>query len=429
MAASTGWNDIGGFTRARRDSRAKGYATGIAPLERLIVPPSLSGSHGAHRCQEGSCLGIHDDLDAIGRWIAETSRTDACAAGRHSAAEKLVNWACFERGKAVSSLDEIDFADFARFLADPTPAELWICRRGVKRGADGWRPFTSALSLNSRRTTMHHLCSMARWMARVRYADLRCLSGKRMMDDGIALYASEELGRRIADPEEAISIEEWTQVRRTLDRIYPRESASSHRLIVELMYYGGYYLSDIAKITTASLEAPNRVVPCWTIRRPSNRVHQSPMFFAPPPLSDTLTCWMATRWPAVKGCVYVSYNTAAMSLLGMELSRMTQQANQVLRHAARLALEEGGVPLGLRLRDRSVTAFRRAFSIHQRPAGFDPAATRLTGRLSAGAVACLQRAHDLAGREGEEERRPIWDWSHAAHLWYESNVKDDHAGS
>jgi site-specific recombinase XerD len=85
--------------------------------------------------------------------------------------ERFLLWAVFQRGKALSSLDSIDCAEYLRFLEAPYPKERWIAQRKVPRWSADWRPFDGALSASSRKyaeTVCKHLC---RWLVGQRYLD------------------------------------------------------------------------------------------------------------------------------------------------------------------------------------------------------------------------------------------------------------------
>jgi hypothetical protein len=186
----------------------------IAPLERFVTPPGLDGSAGAHRCAEHCLIGVDNDLAAIDWWVTQASSHETTAHSRRAVADKLLNWACFVKGKAVSSLDEQDFAEFARFLAHPQPLQRWVGAR-VSRTSMRWRPFAKPLVGSSRDNALRQVAALVHWLFEQRYADLRFSYGKTAMDDGTATVAVKGAARRFT-PLGTVTPEEWHWIRRTL---------------------------------------------------------------------------------------------------------------------------------------------------------------------------------------------------------------------
>lgn len=407
-------------TSASRDEVAT-KGPDIAPLERLVPPPHLSGRDGAFRCKNEPCrVDVDSDLEAIQWWIKHTSQTEETARQRRTAMEKLLNWAYFERCKAISAFEAHDFAAFYRFLADPHPIDRWIYPGRSGRDSATWRPFRKVLGPSARRAMMANVSSLVNWMTLQRYANLNCSFGTRVMNDGFALCASAEVGNRRVDAEQCLTVEEWRQIRHTLDEMYPSEEVTSHRLIIELLYYGGYHVNDIAKFSQKCVAPPNRVIPCWTVYGAARPASVKRLLYAPPPLADTLARWTAASKPAGSDSVHMRHNAPSTPLLDMDVVRMRRQANQVIHHAAQRALGRGSVEVGLRLGNRSLIAFRRAFDLHQRSAGDNPAAYDLTGSLDF-------RPDIELWAHGLKAVRPCWDWSHAAHLWTSAAPSVSHA--
>lgn len=389
----------------------------IAPLERFEMPLHLDGSNGNFRCGVDPChIPVNTDLEAIDWWLTRTSQTETTMAARRSAVEKLVNWAVIVRKRAISSLTEADFAAFSRFLSDPRPAEKWIYPGQVARASDAWRPFRRALSAGGHDANMAQVSALVKWMASVRYADLRCIVGLRAMNDGFATSVLAKYGEGAREPEPPISVAEWHEIRQLLDDRYPVEDAASHRLIVELLYYGNYFITDLAKLTKGAVEPPNRIVPCWTVHLRGPGWRHDEVFFTPPPLSDTIARWMSAGDTGPSGFLQFRYNPRVRQFLDMPADRMRAQVTQVLHHASRQALERGNEAVGLRLRDRGVTSFRGAFRLHQRHPAYDPDALNLTSQIEFNPDLLLQ----LSRRPG---KRLLWDWSHAEHLWSDAPAR------
>lgn len=381
----------------------------IAPLETFVAPPGLCGARGGYRCPEKCRLDVANDVEAIRWWVFQASQNESTASSRRTAADKLINWSCFQRNKAVSALDREDFAAFSRFLSDPHPVDRWIQTDRVSRDCDRWRPFRRALSTTARVQMMRHVSALVRWLSQQRYADLRCPFGTRAMRDGLSVSAEIASAFRTAPTEEPLSIAEWMHIRQTLDEFYPREGAAVERLIVELLYFGGYSASELSRVVRWNVEPPNRVVPCWALCVSTRSVLRDHVVYAPPPLGDSLARWMDGQ-SRVGGSHLELRCAPTESLLGMTADQIQSQANRVLRRAARYALNRGLVDLGLRLRERSIVAFRGAFKSHQHRSESASAAHALTRSLAFG-----RWREDL--ERPNRDVRQLWDWSHAAHLW------------
>jgi hypothetical protein len=380
----------------------------IAPIERFEIPLHLDGSIGDFRCAVDKChIQVETDLEAIDWWLTRTSQTETTMTARRAAVEKLINWAIIVRKRAISSLTETDFAAFSRFLSDPQPAEKWIYPGQVPRASDDWRPFRRPLSAGARDGNMKQISALVKWMASVRYADLRCFVGVRAMNDGFATAAVYGEGGR--EPEPPITVEEWHEIRQLLDERFPADDVTSHRLIVELLYYGNYFITDLAELTKRDVEPPNRVVPCWTVHLRGPGWRHDEVFFTPPPLSDTIARWMSAGNSGPYGFLQFQYNPRVTQFLDIGPDRMRAQVTQVLHHASRRALERGDEAVGLRLRDRGVTSFRGAFKLHQRHPAYDPDALNLTSQI--------EFNPDLLQLLRRPGKRLLWDWSHAEHLW------------
>jgi hypothetical protein len=382
----------------------------IAPLERFVAPSHLDGSAGTHRCKDACLLNGMNDRTAIEWWVTQTSNNETTARSRRSAVEKLLNWSCFVRGKAVSSLDEEDFAAFAAFLANPEPLNRWVGGRQDRESA-AWRPFAKPLATASRQLVLKHIASLASWLSWQRYADLRFFYGKRAMDDGFAVVASEG-ARRSGQPADILTIPEWHWIRRVMDGAFPATDLAPQRLIMELLYYGNLYVEEIAKLEVRNFEPPNRVSAGWSIcvqARPVWRGGQ--MVFTPPPLSDTLDRWIKQREASRAGYVTFRIRDSVDTLLGLEGEQVARNGRQVLRMASSLALERGDVANGMRLRDRSLVCLRGSFAAHQHRRPIDHDAIELTGRAME------------FGLNFQERLPPRWDWCNAVHLWSEPGAK------
>lgn len=55
--------------------------------------------------------------------------------------ERFILWALHTRGKQLSQINVMDVSDYATFLADPQPREVWVSETKYPRHHEQWRPF------------------------------------------------------------------------------------------------------------------------------------------------------------------------------------------------------------------------------------------------------------------------------------------------
>lgn len=186
-------------------------ATGIVPLEKLIVPDSLSGADGSWRLPQQLCLiGATNDREAILAWVrakqgasrkpgAKATETNwqehdpargvpasalmDVAALSHTQraylkeAERFLLWAVLQRQKPLSSMTLEDCSAYRDFLADPQPAALWCGPRARPRWSPLWRPFEGPLSASAQRRAVAILKSLYGFLTDQRYLQRNPLAG------------------------------------------------------------------------------------------------------------------------------------------------------------------------------------------------------------------------------------------------------------
>lgn len=144
----------------------------VAPLEALQLPLACDGRNGHNRPAPSttSRTSAENDLAAIQAWLtvhgpegSATWKTYRCHA------ERLLLWAVFARGKALSDLTAEDCAAFLEFLANPQPAERWIGPRGMPRFRYDWRPFAGPLASASIRQSYTVISSLCQWLVEAHY--------------------------------------------------------------------------------------------------------------------------------------------------------------------------------------------------------------------------------------------------------------------
>ncbi len=162
------------FTQTRLQS------TGIVPLEHFAAPADLDGSIGSNRCLGAPHIDATNDHQAIYAWLATKSGNQNTQRAYQKEAERILLWAIWERGKALSDLSVEDCAAYRDWLSmlGRTEAQAWPFRqaqstwlgcKGVARHKQAWRPFDGALSVSSARHAITIVSNLFEWLVRVQY--------------------------------------------------------------------------------------------------------------------------------------------------------------------------------------------------------------------------------------------------------------------
>lgn len=133
----------------------------IVPLERLAVPPSLSGRRPAPGRADGGSgqrPGAGDDLSALRAWLRTHEASPATHRAYAKEVERFYLWCLLARGKPLSRVDGNDCEAYERFLGDVPPD--WINPSPAPRIDPAWRPFRGSLSASSARYALGVLRTM-----------------------------------------------------------------------------------------------------------------------------------------------------------------------------------------------------------------------------------------------------------------------------
>ncbi|CAN7761672.1 tyrosine-type recombinase/integrase [Cupriavidus necator] len=216
------------------------------PLERLRLPPALSGAAGTNRAPPaGARIAAGDDLAAVTAWLARYADSAATLATYRREVERLILWAVLQLGKPLSSLTHEDLLAYERFLADPQPAARWVLAGSKKlaRSHPDWRPFAGPLSPGSVRQAMVILNALFAWLTEAGY-----LAGNPLA-----------LARRRRAPTKAritryLSHDLWETVKDTVADM-PTETARERlhaarcRWVLTVLYLGGLRASELTTTT------------------------------------------------------------------------------------------------------------------------------------------------------------------------------------
>jgi site-specific recombinase XerD len=242
-------------------------ATGIVPLDKLIVPASLSGADGHYRLPQALCLmDACNDYEAIQAWIrakngprssrfragdalgelAELTTTLGTLSHTQRAywkeSERFLIWAIVQRGRPLSSMTLEDCTAYRAFLADPQPKALWCGPRARARWSPLWRPFEGPLSASSQRRAIAVLKSLYRFLVDECY-----LRGNPFA--GVTLPRASEgmdVGRSFTDAQ-------WAFVRAQLAALPDHSANQRLQFALALLYGTGLRISEVVAARVADL--------------------------------------------------------------------------------------------------------------------------------------------------------------------------------
>ncbi|WP_051705441.1 tyrosine-type recombinase/integrase [Cupriavidus metallidurans] len=219
----------------------------VAPLESLQLPAAYDGRDGHNRPPRGTVArtAAQNDLGAIRAWLgvhgpegSATWKTYRCHA------ERLLLWAVFARGKALSDLTVEDCSAFLDFLADPQPAERWVGPRGVPRFRYDWRPFAGPLSPSSIRQSYTVVSNLCQWLVDAQY----------LRYNPFALLPKPKTARTRIQISRSFTKSQWAFLQRHAAEL-PTEDPRSMRLqfMLRFAYATGLRISEQARATVGQL--------------------------------------------------------------------------------------------------------------------------------------------------------------------------------
>jgi site-specific recombinase XerD len=220
----------------------------IAPLEALMLPLDRDGRRAHNRAAPGAHARIaaQQDLVAIEAWLATrgpesgpTWRTYRCHA------ERLLLWAVFVRGKALSDLTVEDCTAYLAFLADPQPAAQWVGHRGVPRYSYSWRPFAGPLAPASLRQSFAVVSGLCAWLVDAQY----------LRYNPWALVAKPKAPRSRIQVSRSFTKTQWAFLQRCAAEL-PLDDPRSARLVflLRFAYATGLRIAELARATVGDLQ-------------------------------------------------------------------------------------------------------------------------------------------------------------------------------
>lgn len=248
-------------------------ATAIVPLEKLVLPPDLSGAHGCNRVPHHLCrIPAQNDVEAIFAWIQEKDTSSRRIATNQQHAEPMYStsasskqsvvlshtqrayrkegerfllWAIVQQRKPLSSISEDDCYAYLAFLADPVPARRWCAPRARERWSPLWRPFEGPLSPAARRQAVTILKNLFGFLVKHYYIGSNPW-------EAVPLPRKEE---QCALQSAAMS-QECSSIPRKLDRLPDTSVGRRLRFVAHLMSATGLRLSEIVNLRVDDLVSP-----------------------------------------------------------------------------------------------------------------------------------------------------------------------------
>lgn len=212
------------------------------------APAEIGGMYCPNRLPLGSgLLRAENDREAILAWLATVSTSPHTQASYLKEADRLYRWAIMEKGVPISALTHEDLQDYARFLADPQPAELWVSSRRVARTNPAWKPFNGPLQTSSIRLAMSVINAMFSWLVEARYlAANPMVLTRRRRNSGVRRIT------RLLSSEQIAAV--WSYLE-TLPTVTPSQKASSARIgwILSLALITGLRISELSSSRMADL--------------------------------------------------------------------------------------------------------------------------------------------------------------------------------
>ncbi|SPK77233.1 Integrase/recombinase (plasmid) [Cupriavidus taiwanensis] len=220
------------------------------PLERLHLPPALSGAAGSNRAPDRAIrIAAADDLAAVTAWLARYADSAATLTAYRREVERLILWAVLQLGKPLSSLTHEDLLAYERFLADPQPAARWVLAGSKKlaRSHPDWRPFAGPLAPRSVRQALVILNALFAWLTEAGYlADNPLALARRRRAPAkarITRYLSHELWETVKD---AVATMPTDTARACLH-------AARCRWVLTVLYLGGLRASELTATTMGAV--------------------------------------------------------------------------------------------------------------------------------------------------------------------------------
>jgi site-specific recombinase XerD len=220
----------------------------VVPWEAFIPPQEVDGSQGAFRGPKKTCtLNADNDYQAVQAWLSLHESGSTLRAYRKEA-ERLILWAVFEQGRAMSSLTVEDAVAYRAFLRRPSPTARWVGLPKTRKSPE-WRPFGGPLSARSVAYAVSVIGALYRWLMEQGYLLANPFSGIKVRGASKA---------RLVDASHVFTLGEWRIVRAIADGLewsygWQEPAAQRLRFILDFAYSTGLRASELVGLTLRSI--------------------------------------------------------------------------------------------------------------------------------------------------------------------------------
>lgn len=126
----------------------------------------LEASYREESGDRPDLIQANSDIDAAAIWLDTTAKNPKSRRVMRKEVERFILWGLHTRGKPLSQINVMDVNDYAAFLTDPQPRDVWVSDIKYPRQHEKWRPFAGPLSLSSQRFALVQIGSMYTWMVK-----------------------------------------------------------------------------------------------------------------------------------------------------------------------------------------------------------------------------------------------------------------------
>lgn len=220
----------------------------VVPWESLVVPSDVDGRAGTFRAPRDTCsLAADNDYQAVQAWLSLYESGSTLRAYRKEA-ERLILWAIFERGRALSSLTVEDAVAYRAFLRHPAPGRRWVGPARPRTAAD-WKPFAGDLSARSVAYALTVLKALFRWLMEQGYLLANPFSG-------VKVRGTSNLA--VMDTSHVFTEGEWAIVRAVADGLewsygWTVPAAQRLRFVLDFGYSTGLRASELVGVTLKAI--------------------------------------------------------------------------------------------------------------------------------------------------------------------------------
>jgi site-specific recombinase XerD len=220
----------------------------VVPWEMFIPPQDVDGSQGTFRAPKKTCtLNADNDYQAVQAWLSLHESSATLRAYRKEA-ERLILWAIFERGRALSSLTVEDAVAYRTFLRRPSPASRWV-GPPKPRTSPEWRPFGGPLSARSVSYAVSVIGALYRWLMEQGYLLANPFSGIKVRGASKA---------RVLDTSHVFTQGEWGVVRAIADGLewsygWTEPAAQRLRFTLDFAYATGLRAAELVGVTLRAI--------------------------------------------------------------------------------------------------------------------------------------------------------------------------------